>query len=81
MLSDSFSRMIWLSSGIGAAAGAVGMYLSFQLEIPSGTTIVLANALVFVVALAATRGSGLRGAPSLEHPEELPVAAIAPGAR
>jgi hypothetical protein len=40
MLSNSFSRMLWISTGLGAAAGAVGMYLSYQLAIPSGTTIV-----------------------------------------
>ena len=40
MLTDSFSRMLWGSTALGAAAGAVGMYLSYYLEIPSGTTIV-----------------------------------------
>ena len=53
MLSDSFSRMLWLSTGIGTVCGAVGMYASYHLEIPSGTTIVLTNALVF---LARARG-------------------------
>ena len=64
MLSDSFSRMLWLSSGLGALGGAVGMYLSFQAEIPSGTTIVLVDAAVFVVVLAFTGGRGLRRAGS-----------------
>ena len=59
MLSDSFSRMLWISTLIGTACGAIGMYLSYHLEIPSGTTIVLTNALVFVVVLIATRGRGL----------------------
>ena len=65
MLSDSFSRMLWLSTGLGAAAGAAGMYLSFQLEIPSGTTIVLVNALVFLVVLTISRGRALRRAGGL----------------
>ena len=34
------------------------MYLSFQLEIPSGTTIVLVNALAFVVVLVVTARPG-----------------------
>ncbi len=79
MLSDSFARMLWLSSGIGAAAGAVGMYLSWQLQIPSGTTIVLVNAVVFVVVLAVTGGRALRRTAGLhEHPDAaapVPVAA------
>jgi manganese/iron transport system permease protein/iron/zinc/copper transport system permease protein len=44
MSSDSFSRMLWISTSLGSAAGAVGMYLSWYLEVPSGTTIVLVNA-------------------------------------
>ncbi len=70
MCSDSFSRMLWLSTGLGAAAGLVGMYLSYQLEIPSGTTIVLVNAAVFVVVLVVTGGRSLRRAAGLdEHPD------------
>ena len=41
MLTDRFARMLWLSSGIGAACGFVGMNLSYHLDVPSGTTIVL----------------------------------------
>lgn len=78
MLSDSFSRMLWLSSALGAASGAVGMYLSFQLAIPSGTTIVLVNAAVFLVVLAASRGRALRRAGSLdEHVDVAPALARA----
>jgi manganese/iron transport system permease protein/iron/zinc/copper transport system permease protein len=75
MLSDSFSRMLWLSTGLGAAAGAVGMYLSFQLEIPSGTTIVLVNATVFLVVLAVTGGRALRRAAGLRAHTDRPAAA------
>jgi manganese/iron transport system permease protein/iron/zinc/copper transport system permease protein len=65
MLTDSFSRMLWLATLIGAVSGAVGMYLSYHLEIPSGTTIVLTNAAVFVVVLAVTGGRSLRKAAGL----------------
>jgi hypothetical protein len=44
MLSNSFSRMLWISTGLGAAAGAVGMYLSYQLAIPLGDDDRVVNA-------------------------------------
>ena len=56
MLTSSFSRMLWISSVLGAVCGGVGMYLSYDINIPSGTTIVLVNAAVFVVVLAVTGG-------------------------
>ncbi len=73
MVTDSFSRMLWISTGLGACAGAVGMYLSFQLEIPSGTTIVLVDAAVFVVVLIVTGGRALKRAGGLDDHTELPV--------
>jgi manganese/iron transport system permease protein/iron/zinc/copper transport system permease protein len=60
MLTDSFSRMLWVSTAVGAVCGGVGMYASYHLEIPSGTTIVLTNALLFVAVLAVTGGRTLR---------------------
>ena len=80
MLSDSFSRMLWISTALGASAGAVGSYLAFQLAIPSGTTIVLLNALVFVVVLLVTRGRALRRAGDLDDHAELPTPAPLAGA-
>ena len=80
MLSDSFSRMLLLSTGIGATCGGIGMYLSFQVDIPSGTTIVLVNAAVFVAVLAVTGGRGLRKTAGLDDHHDAPVPALA-GAR
>ena len=74
MLSDSFSRMLWLSTGIGTACGAVGMYASYHLEIPSGTTIVLTNALVFLAVLVVTRGRTLGRTAGLDDHVDLPAA-------
>ena len=74
MLTDSFSRMLWTSSLLGAAAGAVGMYLSYHLAIPSGTTIVLVNAVAFVVVLLATGPRGLRRAAGLDDHADVPTA-------
>jgi manganese/iron transport system permease protein/iron/zinc/copper transport system permease protein len=80
MLSDSFSHMLWISTGLGASAGAVGMYLSFQLEIPSGTTIVLVNAVAFLIVLAVTSGRGLRRATGLHDHTDLPAPTALVGA-
>ena len=60
MLTTSFSRMLWLSSAIGASAGLVGMYLSYHLDISSGATIVLVNFAVFAVVFAVTGPARLR---------------------
>ena len=72
MSSNSFARMLQISTALGAGAGAVGMYLSFQLEIPSGTTIVLVNALAFLVVLVVTGGRTLRRAAGLDDHTDLP---------
>ena len=34
MLSNSFSRMLWLSTAIGTACGMVGMNASYHLDVP-----------------------------------------------
>jgi ABC-type Mn2+/Zn2+ transport system permease subunit len=52
LLTDSFNKMILLSTAIGAVTGFSGMYLSFYVDIASGATIVLTQAAVFVVVLA-----------------------------
>lgn len=54
LLTDSFNRMIMLSTAIGALTGLLGMYLSFYVDVASGATIVLLQAAVFGLALAVT---------------------------
>lgn len=77
MLTDSFGRMLWLSTLVGAVSGLVGMYLSYFAGVPSGTMIVLVGAVIFVVVLAVTRGRGLSRSAGLDsHPE--PAALPAP---
>ena len=66
MLSDSFSRMLVTSTVVGTVCGGVGMYASYHLEIPSGTTIVLTNAVVFLVVLVGTGGRTLRRTAGLD---------------
>jgi ABC-type Mn2+/Zn2+ transport system permease subunit len=60
MLTDSFARMLWLSTVVGSACGFVGMNLSYHLDVPSGTTIVLTGASVFCLVLMVTGGRSLR---------------------
>lgn len=70
MLTDSFSRMLWLSTAVGTACGLIGMYASYYAGVPSGTMIVLVGAAVFLVVLAVTGGRGLRRSAGLDsHPE------------
>lgn len=73
MASDSFHRMVWISTALGASAGAVGMYLSWHLEVPSGTTIVLVNALAFLVVLVVTGGRSLHRAVGLDDHAAAPA--------
>lgn len=73
MLTDSFSRMLWTSTALGAVTGAIGMYASYHLQIPSGTTIVLVNALVFVLVLLATGPRGLRRAAGMDDHADVPA--------
>ncbi len=54
LLTDSFHRMILLSSLIGALTGFLGMYLSYYVDIASGATIVLLQAAVFGAVLTVT---------------------------
>ncbi len=51
MLTNSFSKMLWLATGIGALCGFVGMVASYHLDWKSGPTIVLVGTALFVVAL------------------------------
>ena len=67
MLTNSFARMLWLSTVIGAVCGFVGMVLSYHLDVSSGATIVLVGAALFTVVFALTgrkgrgRAAGLHG--------------------
>ena len=54
MLTNSFSRMLWLATSIGALCGFVGMNLSYHLNVQSGPTIVLVGAALFTVVFALT---------------------------
>jgi ABC-type Mn2+/Zn2+ transport system permease subunit len=51
LLTDSFNRMSVISTVVGALTGLLGMFLSYYLDIASGASIVLLQALVFSVVL------------------------------
>jgi ABC-type Mn2+/Zn2+ transport system permease subunit len=53
LLTDSFSRMLWLATLVGALCGLFGIYLSYFLDVASGATIVLVASALFVVVYAA----------------------------
>jgi manganese/iron transport system permease protein/iron/zinc/copper transport system permease protein len=65
MLTSSFSRMLFFSTGIGAAGGFLGMNLSYHLNVSSGATIVLVSAIVFALVFTITGRRGHRRAASL----------------
>jgi ABC-type Mn2+/Zn2+ transport system permease subunit len=50
LLTDSFHRMLAISTVTGAVCGFAGVYLSYYLNWPSGATVVLTAATLFVVA-------------------------------
>jgi manganese/iron transport system permease protein/iron/zinc/copper transport system permease protein len=60
LMTDSFSRMLVLSATLGAVSGALGMYLSYWLDISSGATIVLLESAIFVVVFAFDAITGRR---------------------
>jgi manganese/iron transport system permease protein/iron/zinc/copper transport system permease protein len=80
MLTHSFARMLWLSTGIGAASGLVGMYVSYHLDISSGATIVLVDFVAFAATFALTGSRGLRRVAGLDRhgAAEEPVGSSSP---
>jgi ABC-type Mn2+/Zn2+ transport system permease subunit len=59
MVTDRFSRMLWLSVAVGALCGFVGMNLSYHLDVSSGATIVLVGAVLFAGVFLLTGRHGL----------------------
>lgn len=55
LLAPTFSHMTLLAVGIALFCTATGLWLSYPLDIPSGPTIILLQALVFCLALVLRR--------------------------
>lgn len=66
MLTSSFTRMLWISTVVGAVCGFVGMNLSYHLDVPSGTMIVLTGSALFSLTFLATGVAGLRRTAGLD---------------
>ena len=58
LLTDSFGRMVWISTAVGTLCGFAGVYGSYYLDWSSGGTVVITAAGLFVAAFAL---SGIRG--------------------
>lgn len=67
-LTHSFGRLLPLAAAVGAACGAVGMNVSYQVDIQSGPTIVLTGAALFAVAFGLTSLRGSRRRPLAQWP-------------
>lgn len=55
LLARTLAQMTLLTAVLGVVATLVGLFASFQLDVPSGSTIVLVQALIFVAAAIARR--------------------------
>jgi manganese/iron transport system permease protein/iron/zinc/copper transport system permease protein len=60
MLTNSFSRMLFLATAIGGVCGFVGMNVSYHADVQPGPSIVLVGAALFTVAFAITGRRGRR---------------------
>ena len=54
LLTNSFMKMIVLSSVIGSLCGLCGIYLSFYIDVSSGATIVLFSTALFAIVMGYT---------------------------
>ncbi|MDA1127319.1 MAG: metal ABC transporter permease [Chloroflexi bacterium] len=54
MLSDRFRTVLLLSTGLGAACGLVGIYVSYFIDVSSGAAVVLVEAGVFALVMSYT---------------------------
>jgi ABC-type Mn2+/Zn2+ transport system permease subunit len=73
LLTNSFARMLALSTSIGAFSGLVGMYLSYHLDISSGAAIVLVNFALFTGTYAVTGARRVTRATPTTTPIEMPL--------
>ena len=51
LLTNDFTKMLYMSVFIGAFCGLGGLYMSFYIDVSSGASVVLFSATVFLVAL------------------------------
>jgi ABC-type Mn2+/Zn2+ transport system permease subunit len=64
MLTNSFSRMLWISPVVGALSAFIGMNLAYHLDTSASATIILVGTAQFIIVYAV---SGLRGRSRIAH--------------
>ncbi len=74
MLTDSFPRMLLLSSGFGALCGFLGIYLSYFIDVSSGATVVLVESGLFATVLVYSNLRSRIAAVRRREPRAAPVA-------
>jgi len=79
MLSDRFRTVLLLSTGLGAACGFVGIYLSFFIDVSSGAAVVLVEAGVFALVMAYSNFRPRRVPNELENVHRADVGRLSPG--
>ena len=79
MLSDRFRMVLLLSTGLGAACGFVGIYLSFFIDVSSGAAVVLVEAGVFALVMAYSNFRPRRVPNQLENVHRADVGRLSPG--
>ena len=70
LLTDSFSRMLWISTVIGAICGLAGTYVSYFLNWASGPSIIIVASAAFALVYALT-GFRKRRVPEGALPEHV----------
>jgi manganese/iron transport system permease protein/iron/zinc/copper transport system permease protein len=74
LTTNSFGRMLVISPLLGAAFGAVGMYVSWYADVPSGAVIILTGTVVFAVVYALAGARRRQRVAGLdEHGERVPA--------
>ena len=79
MLSDRFQTVLFISTGLGAACGFVGIYLSYFIDVSSGAAVVLVEAAVFVLVMAYTNFRPRRVPDRLENSHPATLGQPSPG--
>ncbi len=79
MLTDRFRTVLLLSTGLGAACGFVGIYISYFIDVSSGASVVLVEAAVFALVMAYTNLRPRRVPSPLQNVHPATVGQPSPG--
>jgi ABC-type Mn2+/Zn2+ transport system permease subunit len=79
MLSDRFQTVLLLSTGLGAACGFAGIYISYFIDVSSGASVVLVEAAVFGLVMAYSNFRPRRVPNLLQNAHPTPVGQPSPG--